>query len=338
MSTPDSSTRPPALAGDLWAIRPDVYAELVAMAGAIASGAIASGAIEPASPEAARRSPMARAGGAVAVIPIQGVLTSRPSLIARLFGFDNSINGIRAMLRDAVADQQVGAVVLDVDSPGGSVDGIPEFAAEILQARKAKPVVAIANTVAASAAYWLASQASELFVSPSGRVGSIGVFMAHEDWSKFDERMGVATTLIAAGKYKVEGNPFEPLSDEAKEAMQAVVDDYYGMFVDAVAKGRGTTASKVRGGFGEGRMVLASHAKDEGMVDAVGTIEDAVRRAAALASGRGGATSAEDPTTPPAAGEPDPTPAIAPAADSHDLDVELIAASSSFRAALRGNP
>jgi ClpP class serine protease len=84
---------------------------------------------------------------------------------------------------------------------------------------------------------------------------------------------GVKTTLISAGKYKTEGNPYEPLSDEARAAMQAMVDDYYGMFTRAVAKGRGVSVDAVRNGFGEGRMVSASQAVKNGMADRVATLD-----------------------------------------------------------------
>ncbi|MCC7371633.1 MAG: S49 family peptidase, partial [Chloroflexi bacterium] len=144
----------------------------------------------------------------------------------------------------------------------------------------------------ASAAYWIASSADEIVVTPSGEVGSIGVFTAHEDISAALEAEGVTVTLISAGKYKTEGNPFEPLSEEARGAIQARVDDYYSMFVRAVARGRGVKPADVRGGFGQGRVVGADEAVRLGMADRVGTMAQTVER---LAGRRGGAGSrAED--------------------------------------------
>lgn len=213
-------------------------------------------------------------GAGVAVIPLKGVLRPNPSIISMLFGMGGGgLRMFREQLRQAVASDDVTSILLDVDSPGGTIDLIPETAADIREAAKVKTVRAIANTDAASAAYWLASQADELAVTSSGRVGSIGVFMVHDDWSGFNERMGVTPTYIAAGKFKTEANPDAPLSDEAREAMQAEVDSYYDMFVADVAKGRGTTAAKVRAGFGEGRMVTAKDAIAEGMADTVETFE-----------------------------------------------------------------
>ncbi len=256
-----------------WAMRPQALAQLVEL---VAAGADEDDIHERMGVAAARP---ARRAGTVAVIPLQGVIRPKPSLLAMLFGAGGGgLLSFRSMLREALGDEQVTGILLDVDSPGGLVDLVPEVAAEIRAARGTKPIVAIANTFAASAAYWLASQADELVVTPSGEVGSIGVFVAHEDWSRFDERMGVTTTLIAAGKYKTEGNPLEPLSDEAREAMQAKVDEYYGMFVADVAKGRGVSEKAVRGEFGEGRMVTARTAVKLGMADRVETLEQAAMR------------------------------------------------------------
>jgi capsid assembly protease len=255
-------------------------------------------------------------GGAVAVIPVRGTIRPRPTLFGSLFGGSTTVAGLRAQLRTAMADQQVGAIVLDVDSPGGMVDGIPELAAEMREMRARKPIVGIANTLAASGAYWLAAQADELFVAPSGQIGSIGVYILHEEFSRLDERIGITTNLIKAGKYKTEGNPFEPLTDEARAAMQAKVDDIYGMFIADVSEGRGVDRASVEGGFGEGRLVLAEPAVDEGMADQLGTLEDAIVRAGRLASRGGGSqfssrAQVEDPApTPPAEPAPPPDPAV----------------------------
>jgi signal peptide peptidase SppA len=186
----------------------------------------------------------------------------------------------------AVADSSIDAVVLDVDSPGGEVFGVQEAWDAIRAASKVKPVVAVANAIAASAAYYLASAADELLVTPSGMVGSIGVYALHVDVSKALEEIGEKWTFVSAGKYKVEGNPTEPLGDEARGAMQGDVDRYYSDFVQAVARGRKKTFAAVRDGFGEGRMVGARAAVEQGMADAVGTIGDAVRRAAQLGATR----------------------------------------------------
>jgi signal peptide peptidase SppA len=217
------------------------------------------------------------AQGAVAVIPIYGVIMPRATLFSQISG-GTSLTTFAEQLQGAVDDQQIGSILLDIDSPGGSSALVAETAALIRAANQKKPVTAIANTMAASAAYWLMSQAGEKFVTPSGYVGSIGVYMAHEDFSAFDEKVGVKTTLISAGKYKVEGNEFEPLSDEAEARYQAVVDDCYAAFVADVAKGQGVAIADVRNGFGEGRVLTAREAVSEGLVDGVATFDQVLGR------------------------------------------------------------
>jgi signal peptide peptidase SppA len=218
-------------------------------------------------------------GGAVAVVPLVGSIIPRADGLAESSGAI-SVQRFRGALRRAMADPEIGSVVLDVDSPGGAVSDVPEMADEIYQARGAKPIVAVANTLAASAAYWIASAAEELVVSPSGEVGSIGVFAMHQDMSAQLAQKGVTVSLISAGKHKVEGNPFEPLGEEARAAIQERVDDYYGMFVSAVARQRGVSRADVLSGFGEGRVVGAREAVRLGMADRVATLDETVQRLA----------------------------------------------------------
>jgi signal peptide peptidase SppA len=177
-----------------------------------------------------------------------------------------------------VADPSIKAIVLDVDSPGGSVAGTSELSAMIFNARGRKPIVAQVNANAASAAYWIASAADEIVVTPSGQVGSIGVFGMHDDISKALASEGISRSLISAGKFKVEGNPFEPLGEEARAAMQARVDVAYDTFVRDVARNRGVSLTAVRDGFGQGRMVDAAPAVTEGMADKVGTMQETLSR------------------------------------------------------------
>lgn len=227
--------------------------------------------------EAANGRSTYNSAGGVAVLPLLGTIMPRASIMSEYSG-GTSVQGFTQKFRAALADPDVGSIVIDMDSPGGQVSGVPELASEILAARGQKRVVAVANTLAASAAYWIAASADEIVVSPSAEVGSIGVLAMHEDVSAWLEREGVKVNFIHAGKYKVEGNPYEPLTDEARGAIQARVDDYYGMFVDAVAKGRGVSRSDVRGGFGEGRVVGAKEAVKLGMADRVATLDETIAR------------------------------------------------------------
>jgi signal peptide peptidase SppA len=181
-------------------------------------------------------------------------------------------------LRNAEADDTVGQILLNFSSPGGSVYGVAEAAAEITRIKAAKPIVGIANSMCASAAYWLASQCTELYCTPGGEVGSIGVWQAHEDMSKALDEAGVAITLVSAGKFKVEGNPYAPLDEDAKAFMQMRTDQYYDAFVKAVAKGRGVGVATVRDGMGQGRVLGADDALAQNMIDGVSTIDDVCKK------------------------------------------------------------
>ena len=223
-----------------------------------------------------------RAGGVavgpVAVIPLYGVISQRASMLADTSG-GTSIDEARQSLRAALRDPQVLAIVFDIDSPGGAVDGVPEFAAELRSARNgAKPIVAQVDKLCASAAYWLAANMSEIVCTPSGEVGSIGVFAVHEDISAAAEMAGVKTTFISAGAFKTEGNQFEPLAEPARAYMQGQVDTFYGMFLGDVAKGRGVTTDQVAATYGQGRTLLARKAQSAGMVDRIDTLEGTIAR------------------------------------------------------------
>jgi signal peptide peptidase SppA len=226
--------------------------------------------------------PTPRSSSAIAVLPVWGTITHRNfggGLWALLFG-GASTEALSAKVRQLAADDTVSAIVLDVDSSGGVYEGVPELWKTIYEAREQKKVIAVANGLAASAAYYIASAATEVVVIPSGLVGSIGVVHFHVEMSEMLEREGVKYTVTRAGKYKAEGNPFEPLTDEAQEHIQGLVDDAYGQFVKDVAKGRGVKVSDVRNGFGQGRVVTAKEALAEGMVDRIGTLDEVLTKLA----------------------------------------------------------
>lgn len=241
---------------------------------------------------ARQRQTVSQARG-VAVVGIVGMLTQRGDVINSVS--TRSTDAVAAEVRAAAGDPQADAIVLEIDSPGGEVFGVPEAFAAIMEARKSKPVVAVANSFTASAAYYLASAADEIWVAPSGQVGSLGVYMLHVDASKAIEAEGEKWTFVSAGKFKVEGNPAEVLGEEAHAAMQDVVNSYYSMFTRDVAKGRGREigVDAVRRGFGEGRMVLAKPAVAERMADEIGTLDEAIHRASQLGRARTSATKAQ---------------------------------------------
>lgn len=265
-----------------WAIMPDKLAAMTELLEIAASGRT----LAPDEVQArigASQARYAAAGsyaaqpGSVAVIPIMGVISQRVGMMEEISG-GVSAERVANQIQQAADDSSIGAIVLNIDSPGGSVYGIQELSDTIRSAREKKKVVAVANSLAASAAYWIASSAEEFVITPGGDAGSIGVLTAHMDVSKYYEDLGVKTTLISAGKYKVEANPYEPLSDEAKAFLQSRVDEYYDAFVKAVAKNRGTSPEAVRKGFGQGRVLGAKQAVTEGMADGVETLNSVIAR------------------------------------------------------------
>mgnify|MGYP001609456194 CR=1 FL=1 len=221
--------------------------------------------------------PGAARSGAIAVLPLYGVISQRMHMMTQVSGGTSTELFGRAF-KEAVREPSISAIVLDVDSPGGNVFGVDELASDIRAARGTKPIIAVANSMAASAAYWIASQADEVVVTPGGMVGSIGVLTAHEDKSKAQEMAGIKTTIISAGRFKAEDAPFQPLNEEAKAALQSLVDQYYSTFLQAVAKGRKVSVVAVKSGFGQGRLVNATEAVAQGMVDTIGTLDQTVAR------------------------------------------------------------
>lgn len=229
--------------------------------------------------EARRQAATAVSSGGIAVLPLYGVLTQRGNMVDDVSGPGSvSTQQFASALRQALADDTVSQILIDIDSPGGSVYGVSELSDEIASARVQKPVVAIANSVAASAAYWIGCSACEFYVSPGGEVGSIGVWQAHFDHSQALAAEGVTPTLISAGKYKVEGNPYAPLDEDAQAFMQSRVDDYYASFTKAVARGRGVPIAQVRDGMGQGRVLGADAALAQAMVDGVATFDEVVKK------------------------------------------------------------
>jgi signal peptide peptidase SppA len=229
--------------------------------------------------EARRQTATSVSGGGIAVLPLFGVITQRGNMIEDVSGPGSvSTQQFAAALRQALTDESVSQILIDIDSPGGSVYGVAELADEIVAARAQKPIIAIANSLAASAAYWIGCSATEFYVTPGGEVGSIGVWQAHFDYSQALAAEGVTPTLISAGTYKVEGNPYAPLEPEAQAFMQSRVDDYFLAFSKAVAKGRGVPIAQVRNGMGQGRVLGADAALEQNMVDGIVTLDEAIRK------------------------------------------------------------
>ena len=223
------------------------------------------------------------AADGMAVIPV----LRRPDLPGlRLVLAKPPTSDIRREFRAALADDAVAAMVFDIDSPGGEVAGVFDLADEIFAARGAKPIVAVANENAFSAAYAIASAADRVYLSRTAAVGSVGVIAVHMDRSGYDEKLGVKYTAIFAGARKNDYSPHGPLSDAARDAAQAGVDRAYGLFVETVARNRGMDPAAVRDT--EAAIYEGADAVDIGFADAVMPWGEALAAVAADIRKKGG--------------------------------------------------
>lgn len=221
---------------------------------------------------------VARREGAVAVVPLRGVISPRASAVQNSStGGGATAESFAALIEQMADDDTVKAIIVDADTPGGNVLNVDEASATVAAVRGRKPIIVQVTGNLASAGYWIGASADEIVVSPSSAVGAIGVRMAYDDLTEKLAKDGVAREIIAAGKYKGEGL-LGPLSDETRAYMQGRVDEYYGMFVDRVAAGRGVTSAAVRDGFGQGRMLGAQAAVREKMADRVATMKETLAR------------------------------------------------------------
>lgn len=259
----------------VWAMRPENLAAFMAMLRMKAMGettdtkAIADLAGVSA-PKAATLT--LGASGTVAVLPLYG-------MISRTYSWwGTSTVRFAQQFRQAVDDASVKAIVIDIDSPGGSVEGVDELATEIRAARGKKKIIGVSSGLCASAAYYIASACTEVVASPSSLTGSVGVYCIHEDDSEYLQKLGIKFSLIKFGENKAAGIFFEPLSESARADMQAMVDEFGEMFEMAVAKGRKIAQDKVHGSFGQGKVFSAKDAKRIGMVDTVATLDEVLGR------------------------------------------------------------
>jgi signal peptide peptidase SppA len=213
--------------------------------------------------------------GGTAVIPIRGAINQDDPWSA-YFG-ETSVKMITDNFRAALADSSVKKIVFDVASPGGYIWGVEALSDEIFAARKTKEIVAYTGQMAASAAYWIASAASKVFVgSETSEVGSIGVYLAHFDYSEALGKMGVKVTEVTAGEHKGIGSPYVPLDGSDKKILQQDVNHVYGRFVGAVARNRGMAEAEVLKS-ANGLVFFGSDAKAKGLIDGISTFQEVVK-------------------------------------------------------------
>jgi len=209
----------------------------------------------------------------VAVIGVDGILAKRMNLMMSISG-GASTELIGRDLRAAIEDPRVHAILLDIDSPGGSVEGIDTLAEQIFAARAVKPIAALGSDWMTSGAYWLGAAAQHVYIAgPTTVTGSIGVRSKHVDTSGMQEKMGVKTTDIFSGKYKAMGSENGPLSEDALAYLQSLMDDLYTTFVDSVARYRGLKVDAVLATMADGKMFIGKKAVAAGLVDGMMTRE-----------------------------------------------------------------
>lgn len=219
-----------------------------------------------------------------AVIPITGSLLARG-------GFMNVASGattygmIEQTLAMALEDDSAESIILEISSPGGEAELLESAGATISQINKIKPVTAVVNESAASAAYWLASQAGEIVVTPGARVGSIGVVWTHISLEGKAEKEGIQVTHIHAGDKKIQGSPYFNLSDQDKSDIQHLIDSTYDRFVTAVATGRGIDPEAVRAT--EAGIFTASEAIKLGLADRIASFASVLQAGNTAATSKG---------------------------------------------------
>ncbi|MDE9571062.1 S49 family peptidase [Xenorhabdus bovienii] len=204
----------------------------------------------------------------IAVIPVQGTLVQKLGSLRPYSGM-TGYDGIRQVFLTALHDPKVKGICLDIDSPGGEVAGCFDLADLIYQSRGEKPIHAILNENAYSAAYAIASAADKIYVPRTGGVGSVGVIVIHCDWSQRIKEDGLTVTIITYGDRKAESNPYIKLSDEARQSIQDDIDVMGKLFVSTVARNRGVSEKIIRDT--QAACFLAAEGVQLGLADAVAT-------------------------------------------------------------------
>lgn len=223
-----------------------------------------------------------KGGEKVVVVPIEGILLRRTS--PGLFGVSfDMVEHTKKQLRQASDDEDVKAIVVEIDSPGGSVTASDILHKEVKRAREeGKKVVVLMGDLCASGGYYVAVGADKIYAHPTSLTGSIGAIMGGLEFSGLMEEFGVKENVVKSGPVKDILSPTRPMTDAERKILQGVVDGAYGRFVDLVAEGRSMTREEL-GDSTDGRIFLAPQAKERGLLDEIGYLEDAVDGAKALA-------------------------------------------------------
>lgn len=218
----------------------------------------------------------------VAVIPVTGPISRRQSIFSYFFG-GTGLNVLADMFTRALADPQVEAIVFDIDSPGGTVNGVEAFTDMVFKARDQKPLVSFSSGIMASAAYWIGSAAHAIIIDPTAELGSIGILTVHHDRSRMDEKAGVKRTYLSVPGEKSLGNPAEPLSEAARAKYMGGMDHLYGVFTSTVARNRDRERDQVIARMATGLTYIGQQAVDTGLADTLGSMDTAIEQALSLA-------------------------------------------------------
>lgn len=229
----------------------------------------------------------------VATIDISGSLVNGSAGFMVYFGAIGYYDIRNALVR-AVKDPEVQAILLNFNTGGGDVAGCHECSQLISRVNAVKPVITYTGSAMCSAGLWLGSQAQFIVAAQTATVGSLGIIMVHVDRTEQLKMDGIKATVIRAGTEKALASPYEVLSTKAFDNLKSQADELYSIFLDQVAKGRGMESSAADTAFGQGREFLGKAAKRVGLVDAVGTFEDAMQKAQALCKKKKSASSSSN--------------------------------------------
>lgn len=248
------------LQNNLWAVRKKVTDMFEAALGGMSESVFSIN-----SRDAEKISLSVRDG--IAIVPVKGALAKDYGWTGFFSGFHSGYLGIREMVEKALSEPAAKAILLAVDSPGGTVDGCKELADFLARAGKEKPLYAYADGQMTSAAYWIGATAKEIAAPQTADIGSIGVRTLHVDWSEWNKKFGVSVTHLSAGEYKAMGNADEPLSEKAAAYIQESLERAYDIFVNAVAENRGLDPRQVKET--KARVFFAEEARSLGLIDRI---------------------------------------------------------------------
>lgn len=259
----------------MWAIVPDVFARMVEQAKSVDLVALNESNVQPSVDDE-----LFSRVGSMAVIDVEGPITKHSHSFQSLLGGAASVVKRRA-IREAVNDDSIESIVLRIDSPGGTVAGTADFAADVASADARKPVFAYIEDLGASGAYWVASQARRVFANSTAIVGSIGTISVLHDESKRFEQEGVTVHVISTGTFKGKGVPGTEITEEQLDDEQRLVNEINAEFLNAVQHGRGMSTQEVKA-VADARVFVGEIARSKGLVDTVATWDQAIQEMTAM--------------------------------------------------------